>query len=118
MLIYLQGIPEAAEVAVPVPRFPASPATETGTATAPVSGAPNSSPLNMFPQVRNSDVGWTSIICIHCHVFLKFKLEFSRRHLVAVVVVEDLDLLNFLETIHRWGSCSIHFSIFFNLRSF
>ncbi|KAE7999770.1 hypothetical protein FH972_004170 [Carpinus fangiana] len=64
------GIPEAAEVAIPVPRFPASQATETGAATAPVSGAPNSSPLNMFPQVRNSDVGWTSIIWIHCHVFL------------------------------------------------
>ncbi|XP_062155777.1 ubiquitin receptor RAD23b-like [Alnus glutinosa] len=44
------GIPEAAEVAVPVPRFPASQAAETGAATAPVSGAPNSSPLNMFPQ--------------------------------------------------------------------
>lgn len=68
MLIDLQGIPEAAEVAVPVPRFPASQAAETGAATAPVSGAPNSSPLNMFPQVRNSDVGWTSIICIHYRV--------------------------------------------------
>ncbi|XP_057966898.1 ubiquitin receptor RAD23b-like isoform X2 [Malania oleifera] len=52
------GIPEAAEVSVPVARFPANqgtagvnPATETGAAAAaPVSGAPNSSPLNMFPQ--------------------------------------------------------------------
>ncbi|KAH7564941.1 hypothetical protein JRO89_XS09G0082300 [Xanthoceras sorbifolium] len=45
------GIPERAEVAVPVARFPASQATETGaTGAAPVSGAPNSSPLNMFPQ--------------------------------------------------------------------
>uniref|UniRef100_A0A2N9G8X8 Ubiquitin receptor RAD23 n=1 Tax=Fagus sylvatica TaxID=28930 RepID=A0A2N9G8X8_FAGSY len=44
------GIPEAAEVAVPVAHIPASQATETGAAAAPVSGAPNSSPLNMFPQ--------------------------------------------------------------------
>lgn len=52
-MIYLQGIPEMAEVAVPVARFPESQATETGAAGAPpVSGAPNSSPLNMFPQVN------------------------------------------------------------------
>ncbi|KAG6729787.1 hypothetical protein I3842_01G049400 [Carya illinoinensis] len=44
------GIPEAAEVAVPVAHLPAGQATETGAAAAPVSGAPNSSPLNMFPQ--------------------------------------------------------------------
>lgn len=45
------GIPETAEVAVPVSRFPANQATETGaTGAAPVSGVPNSSPLNMFPQ--------------------------------------------------------------------
>ncbi|KAF4396840.1 hypothetical protein F8388_004808 [Cannabis sativa] len=44
------GIPEAAEVAVPAAHFPANQATETGGTTAPVSGAPNSSPLNMFPQ--------------------------------------------------------------------
>ncbi|XP_065867949.1 ubiquitin receptor RAD23b-like isoform X2 [Euphorbia lathyris] len=42
------GIPETAEVAVPVARLPAGQATETF--TAPVSGAPNTSPLNMFPQ--------------------------------------------------------------------
>lgn len=51
-MFYLQGIPEAAEVAVPVARFPASQAAETGVNTAvPTSGAPNSAPLNMFPQV-------------------------------------------------------------------
>ncbi|KAF2301615.1 hypothetical protein GH714_028279 [Hevea brasiliensis] len=45
------GIPEAAEVAVPVSHFPAGQATETGAAgAAPASGAPNTSPLNMFPQ--------------------------------------------------------------------
>ncbi|XWS19968.1 hypothetical protein CRYUN_Cryun31cG0061300 [Craigia yunnanensis] len=45
------GIPESAEVAVPVAHFPTSQTTESGAApVAPVSGAPNSSPLNMFPQ--------------------------------------------------------------------
>ncbi|KAF3968910.1 hypothetical protein CMV_007249 [Castanea mollissima] len=44
------GIPETTEVAVPVTQIPESLATETGGAAAPVSGAPNSSPLNMFPQ--------------------------------------------------------------------
>ena len=52
MMLLPQGIPEAAEVAVPVSRFPASQGTETGAAPVPVSGAPNSAPLNMFPQVR------------------------------------------------------------------
>ncbi|KDP41924.1 hypothetical protein JCGZ_26942 [Jatropha curcas] len=43
------GIPETAEVAVP--RFAAGQATDTGASpTAPASGAPNTSPLNMFPQ--------------------------------------------------------------------
>ncbi|CAK9186855.1 unnamed protein product [Ilex paraguariensis] len=52
------GIPETTEVAVPVAHFPAnqatsgvSPITEASAAgAAPVSGAPNSSPLNLFPQ--------------------------------------------------------------------
>ncbi|KAK2976605.1 hypothetical protein RJ640_021407 [Escallonia rubra] len=52
------GIPEAAEVSVPVAHFPAdqanigdNPIANIGTAgIAPVSGAPNSSPLNLFPQ--------------------------------------------------------------------
>ncbi|KAK9922891.1 hypothetical protein M0R45_031329 [Rubus argutus] len=45
------SIPETAEVAVPVAHFPGSQATETGTINAtPVSGAPNSAPLNMFPR--------------------------------------------------------------------
>ncbi|CAI0421023.1 unnamed protein product [Linum tenue] len=45
------GIPETAEVAVPVARVPGGQATEAGAATgAPVTGAPNSAPLNMFPQ--------------------------------------------------------------------
>ncbi|KAM7480249.1 hypothetical protein LguiA_028462 [Lonicera macranthoides] len=50
------GIPETAEVAVPVAQFPANLANigdNTGTgavASGPVSGVPNSSPLNLFPQ--------------------------------------------------------------------
>lgn len=53
VLFYLQGIPESAEVPVPVARFSTSQTTESGAApAAPVSGAPNSSPLNMFPQVK------------------------------------------------------------------
>lgn len=49
----LQGIPETAEVAEPVAHFPAGQTTETTGATAgAASGAPNSSPLNMFPQVK------------------------------------------------------------------
>lgn len=56
ILFYFQGIPEAAEVAVPVAHLPAnqtaSGGVETGAAAgAPVSGVPNSSPLNLFPQV-------------------------------------------------------------------
>ncbi|KAK8524711.1 hypothetical protein V6N13_015723 [Hibiscus sabdariffa] len=42
------GIPQSAEVAVPAANFSTSQTTETG--ADPVSGAPNSSPLNMFPQ--------------------------------------------------------------------
>ena len=53
MLFYFQGIPESAEVAVPVAHFPTSQTTDSGAApVAPVSGVPNSSPLNMFPQVN------------------------------------------------------------------
>ncbi|KAI8002811.1 Ubiquitin receptor RAD23b [Camellia lanceoleosa] len=49
------GILEAAEVAVPVAHLPANQATSEGAETcaaaaAPISGAPNSSPLNLFPQ--------------------------------------------------------------------
>lgn len=69
-MTYLQGIPEAAEVAVPVAHIPASQATETGAAAAPVSGAPNSSPLNMFPQVKKSDFVGTSMTYTHCHLLI------------------------------------------------
>ncbi|KAH8512729.1 hypothetical protein Peur_056653 [Populus x canadensis] len=54
------GIPETAEVAVPVARFPADQATETGAAPAapaPAFGAPNSSPLNMFPETISGGGG-------------------------------------------------------------
>ncbi|CAN1343883.1 Ubiquitin receptor RAD23b [Linum perenne] len=46
------GIPETAEVNVPVARVPTSQVTESGASPAThVSGPPNTSPLNMFPQV-------------------------------------------------------------------
>jgi UV excision repair protein RAD23 len=58
--IYLQGIPEAAEVAAPVARPPApvpgaapsiAPAPATLAAPAPAaSGGPNVAPLDLFPQ--------------------------------------------------------------------
>lgn len=48
------GIPESAEVAVPVPTNQAQPGASP---TAPFSGVPNSSPLNMFPQETLSDAG-------------------------------------------------------------
>ncbi|GAB4850459.1 UV excision repair protein RAD23 B [Ancistrocladus abbreviatus] len=59
------GIPTTAEVAEPVPQLPASQAN-TGLNTLnnagaappePVSGAPNTSPFNMFPQENLSDAG-------------------------------------------------------------
>ncbi|KAE8715076.1 Ubiquitin receptor RAD23c [Hibiscus syriacus] len=49
------GIPESAEVAVPMARFPTSQTTETG--AAPGVGAPNSSPFNMFPTETLSGAG-------------------------------------------------------------
>ncbi|KAL9304591.1 hypothetical protein ACSQ67_021854 [Phaseolus vulgaris] len=49
------GIPEAAEVAVPVPNYPGSQTTETaGISSGAVPVGPNSSPLNMFPQLKLS----------------------------------------------------------------
>ncbi|MQL88453.1 hypothetical protein Taro_021013, partial [Colocasia esculenta] len=53
------GIPASAEVAVPAPHIPSNqapgpPASATG---APISGLPNSSPLNMFPQRRKKKSG-------------------------------------------------------------
>ncbi|GKU92725.1 hypothetical protein SLEP1_g6417 [Rubroshorea leprosula] len=50
------GIPETVEVAVPVANISAGQTAETGDA-APASGAPNSSPLNMFPQETLSGAG-------------------------------------------------------------
>lgn len=56
-IFFFQGIPETAEVAVPVAQFPANLANSgdnTGTGavgSGSVSGVPNSSPLNLFPQV-------------------------------------------------------------------
>jgi hypothetical protein len=59
--MFLQGIPEAAEVAVPVARNPATvPGAPATTAPAPAvaavpapaaPGGPNAAPLDLFPQV-------------------------------------------------------------------
>ncbi|XP_030551289.1 ubiquitin receptor RAD23b-like isoform X2 [Rhodamnia argentea] len=52
------GIPESAEIAVPGAHYPASQANEAGAAPpAPASGAPNTSPLNLFPQEALSSAG-------------------------------------------------------------
>ncbi|KAF5727852.1 putative DNA repair RAD23-1 -like protein [Tripterygium wilfordii] len=52
------GIPETAEVAVPVGHNPVSQVTETGaTPASSVSQAPNTSPFNMFPQETLSGGG-------------------------------------------------------------
>lgn len=51
-IIYMQGIPEAAEVAVPAAQYPSNPTETGGVTTGVVPGVPNSSPLNMFPQVK------------------------------------------------------------------
>lgn len=52
---FLQGIPDTVEVAVPVTQLPATQAaTGTATGAAPLSGGPNASPLNLFPQVTNN----------------------------------------------------------------
>lgn len=61
-IYFPQGIPETAEVALPVARFPTNPASSPGTnidetaaaGTTPISGIPNSSPLDLFPQVSFS----------------------------------------------------------------
>lgn len=52
------GIPESAEITVPGAHHPASQANEVGAAPpAPASGAPNTSPLNLFPQEALSSAG-------------------------------------------------------------
>ncbi|XP_047324888.1 ubiquitin receptor RAD23b-like [Impatiens glandulifera] len=56
------GIPETTEVAVPVPHFPTSQVALEGTGMGTISnassiGAPNSSPLNLFPQEAVSGGG-------------------------------------------------------------
>jgi UV excision repair protein RAD23 len=48
----MQGIPEAAEIAVPAAQYPSNPTETGGVTTGVVPGVPNSSPLNMFPQVK------------------------------------------------------------------
>ncbi|KAF9688838.1 hypothetical protein SADUNF_Sadunf01G0029600 [Salix dunnii] len=59
------GIPETAEVAVPVARFPADQGAETGAAPAATTlapGGPNSSPLNMFPETLSGGGGDAGLV--------------------------------------------------------
>ncbi|PNT52554.1 hypothetical protein POPTR_001G038000v4 [Populus trichocarpa] len=59
------GIPETAEVAVPVARFPADQGIETGAAPAAPAlapGGPNSSPLNMFPETLSGGGGDAGLV--------------------------------------------------------
>ncbi|CAI8584594.1 unnamed protein product [Vicia faba] len=51
------GIPETAEVAVPAPHYPNNQTETGGVTTGAIPGAPNSSPLNMFPQETISGAG-------------------------------------------------------------
>ncbi|XP_002512770.2 ubiquitin receptor RAD23b [Ricinus communis] len=72
------GIPETAEVAVPVAHLPAGQATETGAApAAPLSGVPNSSPLNMFPQEALSAAGGGSAGGLGSLDFLRNNAQFQ-----------------------------------------
>ncbi|TKY64694.1 Ubiquitin receptor RAD23b [Spatholobus suberectus] len=80
------GIPEAAEIAVPVPHYPGSQTTETaGISSGAVPVGPNSSPLNMFPQVKLMILNGSSKVIVPCylHLFLLlfvlyFKLQLSQ----------------------------------------
>ncbi|KAL6497162.1 UV excision repair protein RAD23 B [Orobanche gracilis] len=56
------GIPGSTEVAVPLPQPAVDSVTATGSAqAAPASGAPNSSPLNLFPQENAAGAGLGSL---------------------------------------------------------
>ncbi|KAK6147956.1 hypothetical protein DH2020_018868 [Rehmannia glutinosa] len=56
------GIPESTEIAVPLAQPAVDAVTATGTAhTAPASGGPNSSPLNLFPQENIAGAGLGSL---------------------------------------------------------
>jgi len=73
--VFQQGIPEAAEVAVPVPNYPGSQTTETaGISSGAVPVGPNSSPLNMFPQVKHVVLNGSSKVIPfwYLHLFLLF----------------------------------------------
>ncbi|XP_047324792.1 ubiquitin receptor RAD23b-like [Impatiens glandulifera] len=73
------GIPETTEVAVPVPHFPTSQVALEGTGMGTVSnassiGAPNSSPLNLFPQEAISGGGNDGLGSL---VFLRSNQQFQ-----------------------------------------
>lgn len=101
---YFQGIPESAEIAVPGAHYPASQANEAGAAPpAPASGAPNTSPLNLFPQVN-----FIFLVCLDNLGFGRTIVSqsklFCRKHSQVLVVV-DLEHSIFFETINRYRYC-------------
>ena len=101
-VLIFQGIPEAAEVAVSGAHFPANQAAfeGDGTGAAAISGVPNSSPLNLFPQVKH-------YIEFHLHVFSSYVSQFfqngnicRKQFLVVVILVPLISL----ETSNRFDS--------------
>lgn len=79
---FWQGIPEAAEVAVPVPQT-------AGMSSGAVPVGPNSSPLNMFPQVKTHDTEWiiksNSIL-----LFASFSVTFCALHQAETLSQETI----------------------------
>lgn len=103
MSSYFQGIPESAEIAVPGAHYPASQANEAGAAPpVPASGAPNTSPLNLFPQVKLiflvclDNLGFGSFHKVNCFAGSTFKCcwwwtwntRFSSKQSTGIVTVE------------------------------
>lgn len=91
-LFYLQDIPETAEITVPVAHLPTSQANEAALAAAaavPTSGAPNTSPLNLFPQVEF--LTWDEPMS--CLVVLFLSCQSPCRKLFLGLLAVDLDHL-------------------------
>lgn len=107
-IFFYQGIPESTEVAVPL----AQPSVDSVVATGPpASGAPNSSPLNLFPQVFHhlADAYYGMFVSFPMFHVVCWKL--SRRPFLLLVLV--LDPLVSSGTTNRWA-----FSLFCFVNSF
>ncbi|XP_039070804.1 ubiquitin receptor RAD23b-like [Hibiscus syriacus] len=90
------GIPESAEVAVPMARFPTSQTTETG--AAPVAGAPNSSPLNMLPMetLSGADAGGLESLDFlrNNHQIMKMRLMIQSNPQILQPMLQELGKQN------------------------